>query len=92
MPTIFRLFDLKIVMNNRGREHNPPHVHAYYNDDLAVIEINSGNLIQGYIPSSQLKIAKEFVQNNKEKLLNLWNEQPQDFTGFRNASTEDRRI
>lgn len=40
MPTIFRYFNLRITMNPRGNEHNPPHVHAYYKDDLAIMDIN----------------------------------------------------
>ena len=39
MPTIFRCLNLRITMNLRGNEHNPPHVHAYYKEDLAIIEI-----------------------------------------------------
>ena len=34
MPTIFRCLNLRITMNPRGNEHNPPHVHAYYKEDL----------------------------------------------------------
>ena len=54
MPTIFRCLNLRITMNPRGNEHNPPHVHAYYKEDLAIIEIKSGEIIKGYIPNDSI--------------------------------------
>ena len=42
MPTIFRCLNLHITMNPRGNEHNPPRVHAYYMETLAIIEITKG--------------------------------------------------
>ena len=62
MPTIFRCLNLRITMNPRGNEHNPPHVHAYYKEDLAIIEIKSGEIVKGYIPNDQYLIAKRFIR------------------------------
>lgn len=76
-------------MNGRGREHNPPHVHAYYKEDLALIDINTCEVLQGYIPNEQLKIARDFVSGNKENLLSLWEEDPQNFEGFKNGLSKN---
>lgn len=42
MPTIFRYLNLRITMNPRVNEYKPPHVHAYYKGDLALIDIRTG--------------------------------------------------
>lgn len=78
MPTIFRCLNLRITMNPRGNEHNPPHVHAYYKEDLAIIDIKSGEII----PSEQYMIARRFIEENQDVLLELWKENPQDFDRF----------
>lgn len=84
MPTLFRLFALRVTMNPRGNEHNPPHVHAYYKEDQAIVDINTCEVTEGYIPASQLEITKRFIEENKEKLLSLWDMKPQDFDSFIN--------
>lgn len=82
MPTIFRCLSLRITMNPRGNEHNPPHVHAYYKEDLAIIDIKTSAITKGYIPTDQYLIAKRFIEENRETLLKLWEEDPQDFDRF----------
>ncbi|MBQ0070548.1 MAG: DUF4160 domain-containing protein [Spirochaetales bacterium] len=82
MPTLFRCLSLRITMNPRGNEHNPPHVQAYYKEDLAIIDINTAEITKGYIPNDQYQIAKRFIEENKATLLNLWEEDPQDFDRF----------
>lgn len=82
MPTIFRCLSLRITMNPRGNEHNPPHVHAYYKDDLAIIDINTAVICKGFIPNDQYLIAKRFIEENRETLLKLWEEDPQNFDSF----------
>lgn len=82
MPTIFRCLNLRITMNPRGNGHNPPHVHAYYKEDLAIIEVKTGEITKGYIPNDQYLIAKRFIEENRNTLLALWEEDPQNFDRF----------
>ena len=63
MPTLFRCFALRVTMNPRGNEHNPPHVHAYYKEDMAVIDVKTCQVTEGYIPPAQIGIAKRFIDN-----------------------------
>ena len=55
---------------------------AYYKEDLAIIEIKSGEIIKGYIPNDQYLIAKRFIEENRNILLPLWEEDPQNFDRF----------
>ncbi len=39
MPTISMFYGIIIRMYCAPNEHNPPHIHVYYQDDKAVIDI-----------------------------------------------------
>ena len=82
MPEISRFYGIIVKMYFFANEHNPPHVHAYYKEDLAIIEIKSGEIVKGYIPNDQYLIAKRFIDENRNTLLTLWEEDPQDFSRF----------
>jgi hypothetical protein len=53
MAEICRFFGIVIQMF--GNDHNPPHFHVIYNEYRAIIEIESGEIMQGSIPVKQLK-------------------------------------
>jgi hypothetical protein len=48
VPTISRFFG--IVIRMYYDDHAPPHFHAYYGDDVAVIAINTLEVIEGDLP------------------------------------------
>ena len=31
-------------------EHNPPHIHAIYGEDMAAIDIQTGEVLEGHLP------------------------------------------
>lgn len=47
MPVLSRFYGIIIRMYFRQKEHNPPHVHAIYNDCVAVISINDFKVLEG---------------------------------------------
>jgi hypothetical protein len=72
MPTIFTLNGLTIKI--LGRDHNPPHVHAYYGEDSALVEIETGNVYAGSLPNRELKQVQAWVAGRKEELMVRWKE------------------
>ena len=68
MPEICRFFGLIITMY--GDDHNPPHFHVQYNEYRAIIEIESGEILQGSLPSKQLKYVQVWSDIHKEELMN----------------------
>ncbi len=40
------------------KEHNPPHIHAIYQGDEAVLNISDGKVTQGEIPRKQTKLVQ----------------------------------
>jgi len=75
MPIISRFYGIVIRMYFIQAEHNPPHVHAVYGDNTAEITINSGEILEGYLPSKALSMVREWIEINKEELLLIWNTQ-----------------
>lgn len=53
MPEICRFYGIIIKMF--FNDHNPPHFHAEYQDQEAIIDIHSLQILKGYLP----KRAKE---------------------------------
>ena len=57
------------------KEHNPPHIHAIYGDDVAAMAISDGTVLEGYLPSKALELVREWISINKNELLNIWETQ-----------------
>ena len=53
-------------------EHNPPHIHAQYQEFDAVIEIESGK-IKGKFPERALNLIDEWIRIHKNELIENWN-------------------
>lgn len=67
MPNYDTIDGIKIDVYST--EHVPPHVHAIYNEDEALIEIETLNLYAGALPPKQLKKAVNYIRKNQEDLL-----------------------
>ena len=72
MPTLSMFFGIIIRMYYAPKEHNPPHIHAYYQDSTAVINISDYNLIEGQLPSKQFRLVVAWIEIHKEELLADW--------------------
>lgn len=67
MPEISRFFGIIITMY--GDDHNPPHFHVQYNEFRALIEIETGEVLQGSLPSKQLKYVQVWSDIHKNELM-----------------------
>lgn len=61
-----------IVIRMYYTDHNPPHIHAYYNDSIATFDFN-GNIIEGVMDKKQSKLIQAWILLHKEELLANWN-------------------
>ena len=50
MPTIASFYGIIIMMFFAKKEHNPPHIHAYYNEYEASFKIDDGKILTGDFP------------------------------------------
>lgn len=55
-----------VIVYIYGREHVPPHVHAFVGDDEALIDIRTGKLFKGYIPNKKLSVVQKWLNGNRE--------------------------
>ena len=75
MPIIACFYSIIIRMNYSEDEHNPPHIHARYNEFEAVFNISSGELTRGKLPNTATKLVKEFIGQYRDRLLEMWEKQ-----------------
>lgn len=52
-------------------DHNPPHFHAFYGDNKAIFNLD-GELIDGNMPNSKIKLITAWTLIHKEELLANW--------------------
>ena len=72
MPTLSMFFGIIIRMYYAPKEHNPPHLHAYYQDTKGSINIITCELMDGNIPSRQLRLIFAWIEIHREELLADW--------------------
>lgn len=72
MPTISSFYGIIIVMYFRGKEHNPPHIHAITQDFDAPFSIDTGELMDGEFPAKARAMVREFVLLYREELEEMW--------------------
>ena len=60
-------------MHLTRKEHNPPHIHAYYGDYDASFSIETGDILFGKFPQKGTALVKEFILKYRADLLEMWN-------------------
>lgn len=75
MPEISRFYGIIIKMYFLASEHNPPHIHAIYNKSIAVIDIQTLEVIEGEIPKRALRLVKEWAFIHKNEIKDIWETQ-----------------
>jgi len=72
MPTISHFYGIVIVIYLRGKEHNPPHVHAITQDFDAPFSIETGEKMDGEFPLKATVMVKEFILKYQRELEEMW--------------------
>ena len=75
MPVLCRFYGIIIRMYFQQAEHNPPHIHALYGDDMAEVVIRTGEVLEGYLPPKALSMVREWIGLHKDELLQMWETQ-----------------
>ena len=75
MPVIARFYGLVIKMYFSQSEHNPPHIHAVYGEYIGVVDIQTLEMLEGDLPSKALTLVREWMEQHKADLLEIWNTQ-----------------
>lgn len=75
MPVISRFYGIVLKMYLRQKEHNPPHLHAFYGDYVGLFSLEEGEMYEGDIPVKEQKMIKNFILHYKEQLYDMWKTQ-----------------
>ena len=75
MPVLSRFYGIIIRMYFLQSEHNPPHIHAIYNEDVAAIDFMTGNVIEGSLPPKAFNMVREWLEIHKNELKEIWETQ-----------------
>jgi Domain of unknown function (DUF4160) len=70
MPTISIFYG--IIVQMYWRDHNPPHIHVWYQGDEAIVSIETGEVIGGRLPRTGANIIREWVGLRRQELLLNW--------------------
>ena len=70
MPTISTFYGILIQMF--WKDHAPPHFHATYAEDEALIDIRTLDIIEGQLTRRALALVLEWAQEHRAELLEDW--------------------
>jgi hypothetical protein len=70
LPTISEFFG--IVIRMYFNDHAPPHFHAIYGDNEAVIVIDSLEISEGGLPRRALSLVREWAEMHRDELTQDW--------------------
>lgn len=70
MPTLFAIGNLRIRIY--PNDHNPPHFHILTPNHAASVSIASLEILNGYLPATDLRIALRWARENRGKLEDEW--------------------
>ena len=70
MPEISIFFGIRITINYN--DHTPPHFHAEYNGDKALVDIINVKVNKGILPKRQLKLVLAWTEIHKDELMQNW--------------------
>jgi len=70
MPVVSRFFGIAIAFY--WEDHVPPHFHAKYSGDEAMVDIRTGDVIRGALPRRAVSLVNEWRALHEEELMDNW--------------------
>ena len=75
MPEISRFYGIIIKMFFKPKEYEPSHVHALYGEHIGIFDLRTMEMTEGDLPVKAQQLVKEWLKENQEKLIEMWNTQ-----------------
>lgn len=73
MPSISMFYGIIIYMYFMdNKQHQMPHIHAKYQDDEIVLSIPNGEILEGKIPKSKMKLLSAWIELHQDELMANW--------------------
>jgi hypothetical protein len=65
-------YGIIIRMYAGQREHNPPHIHAFYQDYKASFSIQTAQILEGNMSKDQTQMIQVWIILHKDELMADW--------------------
>ena len=73
MPTISMFYGLIVYMYYMDKKkHHLPHLHVTYQGDEVIVDLPEGNILEGSIPKSKMKLLQAWIELHKDELMADW--------------------
>jgi len=73
MPTISMFYGILVSMYLLDtQKHHSPHIHVRYAEFKVSIEIPSGEILEGTLPSKQMKLVQAWIALHADELMADW--------------------
>ena len=73
MPVLSTFYGITVSMYFMdNRRHHRPHIHARYQDDEVVVDIEDGEMLEGTLPPGKLRLLLAWIEIHKDELLANW--------------------
>jgi hypothetical protein len=70
MPVISTFFGIYIRMYHA--DHAPPHFHAEYQGQEALVAISNGEILAGTLPKRAARLVRDWCAEHQDELLRNW--------------------
>ncbi len=70
MPRLSQFYGIVVYMY--WRDHNPPHFHAIYGGDEALVAIADGSFLAGSLPRTAARLVREWTALHRDELAENW--------------------
>lgn len=73
MPVISMFYGIIIYMYNMdNKKHHDPHIHAQYQDDTAVVNFTTCEVLEGSLPGKQMRLLLAWIEIHRDELTADW--------------------
>ncbi len=73
MPTVSMFYGLIVFMYYKdNKQHHLPHIHVKYQENEAIVAIPGGELLDGSLPQSKMKLLQAWIEIHQDELIADW--------------------
>jgi len=73
MPAISMFYGLIVYMYLMdNKQHKLPHIHVKYQEHEVIVAIPDGEVLDGSIPNSEMKLLQAWIEIHKDELIANW--------------------
>ena len=73
MPAISMFYGLIVYMYFMdNKQHKLPHIHVKYQEYEVIVSIPDGEVLDGSIPNSKMKLLQAWIELHKDELIADW--------------------